>query len=162
MAEIQVHSNIPSARFVLPSDRHYLPGRHVWARMEDGIATVGVSAALGEMLWFAPEVSFWAVEEVGVGDTLATVQGRSGHTVVIGSPVAGQIAGLNELLARAPHALLAQPYGGGWVAQISPRHWQRDQAGLVTAREYRGTLDAELPFGREFCFGGALLPARAA
>ena len=159
MAEIQVHSNVPSARFVLPSDRQYLPHRHVWARLEDGIASVGISAALGEMLWFAPEVEFWAVGEVGVGDTLATVQGRSGRTVAIVAPVAGSIAGLNELLSRAPHALLAQPYGGGWVARIAPACWERDRCDLVGAREYRRRLDEQLPLGREFCFGGALLPS---
>lgn len=158
MADISIQATAASARFVLPSDRHYLAARHVWARMEDGIATVGVSAPLGEMLWFAPEVDFWAVDRVEVGATLATVQGRSGRTVVIGAPVSGSIVALNVLLERAPHALLAQPYGGGWVAQIAPEAWERDQSAFVSARRYRATLDAELPIGRDFCFGGALLP----
>ena len=159
VAEISITRAAPSARFVLPSDRSYLAPRHVWARLDDGVATVGVSAPLGEMLWFAPEVRFWAVERVEVGDTLATVQGRSGRTVTIGSPVAGSVVKLNSLLERAPHALLAQPYGGGWVACIAPERWERDQARLVTARAYRARLDSELPIGRDFCFGGALLPA---
>jgi glycine cleavage system H protein len=148
-----------SARYALPSDRHYLTARHVWAQMQEGVVTVGVTAPLGEMLWFAPEVSFWAVERVDQGQTLATVQGRSGRTVVIGSPVAGSVVALNGLLERAPHALLAQPYGGGWVARIVPDSWQRDHAGMTTARSYRTALDAELPIGREFAFAGALLPA---
>jgi hypothetical protein len=29
----------------------------------------------------------------------------------------------------------------------------------VSARAYRATLDGELPLGRDFCFGGALLPS---
>jgi glycine cleavage system H protein len=159
MAEISIKRAAPSARFVVPSDRRYLAIRHVWASIEEGIATVGVSAPLGEMLWFAPEVRFWAVDRVEAGDTLATVQGRSGRTVTIGSPLSGSVIDLNSLLERAPQALLAQPYGSGWVARIAPDCWERDEAGLVSARSYRGTLDAELPIGREFCFGGALLPA---
>ncbi len=159
MAEISIKRTGAAARFALPSDRRYLVLRHVWASIEDGIATVGVSAPLGEMLWFSPEVRFWAVERVEAGDTLATVQGRSGRTVAITSPITGSVVFLNELLERAPQALLAQPYGSGWVARIAPDCWERDETALVTARSYRTTLDAELPIGREFCFGGALLPS---
>jgi glycine cleavage system H protein len=161
--EIEITRTASAARFVLPSDRHYLPARHVWARIEEGVVTVGVTAPLGEMLWFSPAVAFWAVDRIEVGDTLATVQGRSGHTVAVGSPVSGCVVALNDLLERAPHALLAQPYGGGWVARVEPDRWQLDQAGMVTARAYRSRLDTELPLGRDFCFGGALLaPSRTA
>jgi glycine cleavage system H protein len=159
VAEISITRAGASARYALPSDRQYLAARHVWAQLQEGVATVGVTAALGEMLWFAPEVRFWAVERVDPGQTLATVQGRSGRTVVIGSPVGGAVVALNGLLERAPHALLAQPYGGGWVARIVPDSWERDHAGMTSARSYRAALDAELPIGREFAFGGALLPA---
>ena len=103
---------------------------------------------------------FWAVDRVDVGETLATVQGRSGRTVAVGSPVRGALVELNPLLRRAPHALLAQPYGRGWVARISADRWERDEAGMVPARAYRKVLDADLALGREFCFGGALLAPR--
>lgn len=159
MAEISITRAGPTARFALPTDRHYLAARHVWAQIRDGVTTVGVTAPLGEMLWFTPEIRFWAVERVDAGQTLATVQGRSERTVVIASPVTGTVLALNALLARAPHALLAQPYGGGWVARIVPESWERDHAGMVSARSYRATLDSELPLGRDFCFSGALLPS---
>jgi glycine cleavage system H protein len=158
--DISVAATAPSARFALPSDRQYLAGRHVWAQIEDGIVTVGVTAPLGEVLWYTPDVEFWAVDRVDVGETLATVQGRSGRTVAIGSPVRGALVELNPLLRRAPHALLAQPYGRGWVARISADRWERDEAAMVPAREYRKILDADLALGREFCFGGALLAPR--
>jgi glycine cleavage system H protein len=162
VSEISISSTAPSARFALPSDRGYLSGRHVWARIEEGVATVGVTAPLGEVLWFQPEVDFWAVDQIEKGDTLATVQGRSARTVAIGSPVAGTLLELNDLLERAPHALLAQPYGRGWVAKIAPSCWERDEVDLESARSYRMTIDTELALGREFCFGGALLAPRQA
>src|SRR5215212_5802343 len=56
--EISVAATAPSARFALPSDRQYLAGRHVWAQIEDGIVTVGVTAPLGEVLWYTPDVEF--------------------------------------------------------------------------------------------------------
>jgi len=166
VSEISVVATAPSARFALPSDRQYMPDRHVWARIEDGIATVGVTAPLGEVLWYTPEIEYWAVDRLEVGETLATVQGRSGRTVAVGSPVRGTLVELNPLLRRAPHALLAQPYGRGWVARISAERWERDEAAMVSARDYRKVLDSGLALGREFCFGGALLapppPAAAA
>ena len=89
--DISVAATAPSARFALPSDRQYLAGRHVWAQIEDGIVTVGVTAPLGEVLWYTPDVEFWAVDRVDVGETLATVQGRSGRIVAVGSPVRGAL-----------------------------------------------------------------------
>jgi glycine cleavage system H protein len=160
--DISVAATAPSARFALPSDRQYLAGRHVWAQIEDGIVTVGVTAPLGEVLWYTPDVEFWAVDRVDVGETLATVQGRSGRTVAVGSPVRGTLVELNPLLRRAPHALLAQPYGRGWVARISADRWERDEVAMVPARAYRKLLDSDLALGREFCFGGALLAPRPA
>jgi hypothetical protein len=48
------------------------------------------------------------------------------------------------------------------VARISADTWERDEAAMVSARSYRKILDADLAFGREFCFGGALLAPRPA
>jgi glycine cleavage system H protein len=160
VAEISAFATAPSARFALPSDRHYLAGRHVWAQIEDGIATVGVTAPLGEVLWYTPDIEYWAVDRIDLGETLATVRGRSSRTVAVGSPVSGALVELNPLLRRAPHALLAQPYGRGWVARISADRWERNEAAMVSARNYRKILDADLALGREFCFGGALLAPR--
>jgi glycine cleavage system H protein len=153
-------ANAASARFALPSDRLYLTDRHVWVQMADGIVTVGVTAPLGEALAFTPEVEFWAVDRVGVGDTLATAGGRDGHVVAVAAPVAGSVVELNELLRRAPQALLSQPYRRGWVARLAPECWDRDASRLASARRYREALDRELPVGRDRCLGGALLGPR--
>jgi glycine cleavage system H protein len=149
-----------SARFALPSDRLYMTDRHVWVQTADGIATTGVTALLGEVLAFAPEVEFWAVDRVRVGDTLATADGRDGHVVAVAAPVAGSVVELNEVLLRAPQALLSQPYRSGWVARLAPEHWDRDAARLASAARYREALDRELPVGRDLCLGGALLGPR--
>jgi glycine cleavage system H protein len=161
VAEISAFATAPSARFALPSDRQYLASRHVWAQIEEGIATIGVTAPLGEVLWYTPEIEYWAVDRVDLGETLATVRGRPSCTVAVGSPVSGTLVELNPLLRRAPHALLAQPYGRGWVARIAAERWERDEAAMVSARDYRKVLDADLAVGRDFCFGGALLAPRA-
>jgi glycine cleavage system H lipoate-binding protein len=92
--------------FHLPSSVHYSPERHVWARPdEDGFVTIGVAAPLREVLWHAPDVEFWAVDRVEVGSPLATAQARHGRRIAIGSPVAGTLVEVNELLEVAPQAL---------------------------------------------------------
>jgi len=149
-----------SARFALPSDRLYLTDRHIWAQNAGGIVAVGVTAPLGEALAFAPEVEFWAVERVRVGDTIATADGRDGRVVAVASPVAGSVVELNEVLLRAPQALLNQPYRRGWVARLAPEYWDRDAARLASVKCYREALDRELPVGRDLCLGGALLGPR--
>jgi glycine cleavage system H protein len=153
-------ANSASARFAVPADRLYLTDRHVWAQLEDEIATIGMTAPLREALDFTPEIAFWAVDHVEVGDTLATVGGRDGQVVAIAAPVAGSLIELNEVLERAPQALLSQPYKLGWVARVAPENWDRDAARLVGAGRYREALDRELPVGRDLCFGGALLAPR--
>jgi glycine cleavage system H protein len=153
-------ANSASARFALPADRLYLTDRHVWVQLEDEIATIGMTAPLREAVDFAPEIAFWAVDRVEVGDTLATVDGRDGQVVAIAAPVAGSVVELNEVLERAPQALLNQPYKLGWIARVGPENWDRDAARLVGAGRYREALDRELPVGRDLCFGGALLAPR--
>ena len=50
----------------------------MWAQIEDGIVTVGVTAPLGEVLWYTPEVEYWAVDRVDVGETLRDRPGPLG------------------------------------------------------------------------------------
>jgi glycine cleavage system H protein len=151
-----------SSPFHLPASVHYLPERHVWARPdEDGLVTVGVAAPLREMLWHAPDVEFWAVDRVEVGSTIATARARHERLIAIGSPIAGSVVEVNELLDVAPHALVLQPYIRGWVARVHADNWERDSTGLLSgstgAAEYRERLARSLARGRPEAFAGVLL-----
>jgi glycine cleavage system H protein len=151
-----------TVHFELPTWVHYLAERHVWARPDDEcFVTVGVAAPLREVLWHAPEVEFWAVDRVEVGSTIATARARGGRQIAIVSPLAGTIVEVNELLDVAPHALVAQPYVGGWVARVHPDNWERDSVGLLSGwtgvAEYRDQLTRTLARGRPAAFAGVLL-----
>lgn len=150
-----------AARFALPADRHYLIARHVWARLDDGLVTVGVAAPLREVLYATPEVDVWAVDRVEAGGPLLTVQGREGRTVLVCSPVAGSVVEINPLLARATHTLLTQPYSRGWVARLDPDNWERDVAAMELASQYRSRVEVDLIAGREECFAQVVLPRAA-
>jgi glycine cleavage system H protein len=151
-----------SVHFHLPTSVHYLPERHVWARPDaEGLVTVGVASPLREVLWHAPEVEYWAVDRVDVGSTIATARARHGRQIAIGSPLAGTVVEVNELLEVAPHALVLQPYVRGWVARVHPDNWERDATGLVSGwtgvAEYRERLTRTLARGRPAAFAGVLL-----
>jgi glycine cleavage system H protein len=151
-----------SVLFHLPASVHYFPERHVWARPEgDGFVTVGVAAPLREVLWHSPEVDFWAVDRVDVGSPIATARARHGRRIAIGSPLAGTLVEVNELLEVAPHALVFQPYLRGWVARIYADNWERDAVGLLSgsagAAEYRARLERSLARSRPAAFAGVLL-----
>ncbi len=146
-----------AARFELPADRHYLIDRHVWARLEDGIATVGVAAPLREVLYATPAIEVWAVDRIEAGGPLLTAEGRGGRTVVVASPITGSVLELNPLLERATHTLVTQPYRHGWVARVAPERWERDVAVLEGASSYRTAMDLELAAGRDSCFAHVLL-----
>lgn len=150
-----------AARFALPADRHYLSARHVWARLDDGIVTVGVAAPLREVLYATPAVDVWAVDRVEAGGPLLTVQGREDRTVLVATPVAGSVIEVNPLLARATHTLLTQPYSRGWVARLDPDNWDRDVAAMNLASQYRSAVELELLAGRESCFAEVVLPRAA-
>ncbi len=151
-----------NVHFHLPASVHYLPERHVWARLdEEGLVTVGVAAPLRAVLWHAPEVEFWAVDRVEVGSTIATARARLGRTIAIASPVAGAVVEVNDLLDVAPHALVLQPYIRGWVARVHADNWERDSATLLSgstgAAQYRARLEGALARGRPAAFAGVLL-----
>ena len=152
-----------SSPFHLPTSVHYLPDRHVWARLEDdgGLVTVGVAAPLREVLWHAPEIEFWAVDRVEVGSTIATARARHGRLIAISSPLAGAVVEVNQLLDIAPHALVIQPYIRGWVARVHADNWERDSAVLLSgangAARYREQLERTLAQGRPEAFAEVLL-----
>ena len=148
--------------FHLPASVHYSPKQHVWARPdEDGFVTIGVAAPLREVLWHAPDVEYWAVDRVDVGSPIATAQARHGRRIAIGSPVAGTLVEVNELLEVAPQALVFQPYVRGWVARVYADNWERDSVGLLSgsagAAEYRARLERTLALSRPSAFAEVLL-----
>jgi glycine cleavage system H lipoate-binding protein len=120
-----------------------------------------VTAPLGEVLWYTPDVEFWAVDRVEVGSPIATAQARHGRRIAIASPVAGTVVEVNELLEIAPHALVFQPYIRGWVARVYADNWDRDSVGLLSgsagAAEYRERLERSLALSRPGAFAGVLL-----
>jgi glycine cleavage system H protein len=131
----------------LPEELYYIVGKHVWARKEGELVTVGmtdVAQSLAKtIIAVTPKAPGKAVQK---GRNIATVE--SGKWVgPVTAPISGEIVEVNEALIASPGLVNSDPYGAGWVARLRPADWSGDAAELVTGpegiEEYRLFLDAE-------------------
>jgi glycine cleavage system H protein len=131
----------------IPDDLYYVIDKHVWARVDGDLVTVGMTDVAQHLA-----KSIIAVTPKKPGRTVA--RGRNIATVESGkwvgpvpAPVTGEIAEVNTELAATPSLINSDPYGAGWVARIRPSDWDAEVADLVTGQDgvdaYRRFLDAE-------------------
>ncbi len=130
-----------------PDDRRYTD-QHEWALVHgtDGTSTVvrvGITDhaqdALGDIVFVQlPEVG----DEVGPGTPIGEVESTKSVSDVY-APVTGVVAAVNERLADAPETINADPYGAGWLVDISVRGEGGDPIGqLLDADAYQALVDA--------------------
>lgn len=131
----------------LPEDLYYLVERHVWARRDGDLVTVGMTDVAQNLAKTIISVTLKpAGKAVKKGRTVATVE--SGKWVgPVPAPVGGEIVEVNESLVSSPSIINADPYSAGWVARIRPDDWDAEAGDLVTGADgieaYRQFLDAE-------------------
>jgi glycine cleavage system H protein len=131
----------------LPDDLYYLVERHVWARRDGGLVTVGMTDVAQNLAKRIISVTLKdAGKPVKKGRTVATVE--SGKWVgPVPAPVGGEIVEINKALVSTPDVINADPYGAGWVARLRPDDWDGESGDLVTGaagiEAYRSFLDAE-------------------
>lgn len=131
----------------LPDDLYYVVEKHVWARWDGDLVTVGMTDVAQNMAKTIIAVTPKAAgKPVKKGRNVATVE--SGKWVgPVPAPVGGEITEVNEALAATPGLINSDPYGAGWVARLRPDDWETDAADLVFGPDgveaYRRFLDAE-------------------
>jgi glycine cleavage system H protein len=130
-----------------PDDRRYTD-QHEWALVHgtDGTATVvrvGITDhaqdALGDIVFVQlPEVG----DEVTPGTPIGEVESTKSVSDIY-APVAGIVAAVNGQLVDAPETINADPYGGGWLVDISVHGEGGDPIGaLLDADAYQALVDA--------------------
>jgi glycine cleavage system H protein len=131
----------------LPDDLYYVVEKHVWARRDGDLVTVGMTDVAQNMAKTIIAVTPKAAgKPVKKGRNIATVE--SGKWVgPVPAPVSGEIAEVNGALTASPSLINSDPYGAGWVARLRPSDWDADAADLAFGAEgieaYRQFLDAE-------------------
>lgn len=130
-----------------PDDRRYTD-QHEWALVHgtDGTSTVvrvGITDhaqdALGDIVFVQlPQVG----DEVAPGTPIGEVESTKSVSDVY-APVAGVVAAVNEVLADAPETINTDPYGAGWLVEISVGTEGGDPiGGLLDADAYQASLDS--------------------
>ncbi|GAB3197338.1 glycine cleavage system protein GcvH [Geodermatophilus arenarius] len=130
-----------------PDDRRYTD-QHEWALVQGSgeagtVVRVGITDhaqdALGDIVFVQlPEVG----EEVGPGNPIGEVESTKSVSDVY-SPVAGTVSAVNEALGDAPETINADPYGTGWLVEITVAGDGGDPtADLLDAAAYQALVDA--------------------
>jgi glycine cleavage system H protein len=108
-----------------------------WVRLENGIATVGISDyaqdALGDVVYF--EFSVEVGDTVKAGGQLGQVDSAKASSEVI-LPVSGVVTEINESVSDNAEILNSDPYGEGWLLRIKVDD-QAELEKLLTADAYQ-------------------------
>lgn len=91
---------------------------HEWVRVDNGVATVGISAFAVEAL---TDLVFMQLPKVGrkvsAGEAFGEIESVKAVSDLY-SPVNGEVTAVNEELPNKLETLNKDPYGAGWVAKI--------------------------------------------
>lgn len=108
---------------------------HEWVLVEEDVCTLGITEFAQEELG---EVVYVELPEVGqvfdAGDEIGTIESVKAVAEVY-TPVAGEIAEINEAIADDPEVLNEDPHGDGWLVKIQFSS-ASDLKKLMSAEEY--------------------------
>jgi len=116
---------------VIPDDLRYT-AEHEWVRdLGDGRVRIGIThyaqEALGDVVYVSlPE----AGTTVDAGQSFGEVESTKSVSEIY-APLAGEVVARNDALESQPELVNADPYGDGWIAELS-----------VAADGLSGLLDA--------------------
>ena len=94
---------------------------HEWIRVENDVATVGITSYAQEKLG---ELVFVELPSIGAaldkGAVVATVESVKAASEVY-APVGGVVVAVNDRLSEAPELVNADPMGDGWLFKMKLR-----------------------------------------
>jgi glycine cleavage system H protein len=118
----------------VPDDLMY-SADHEWVRIDGTTARIGITDyaqdALGDVVFVqAPAVG----TTVAAGESFSEVESTKSVSDIY-APIAGTVARVNERLADEPALVNTDPYGDGWLCEISMS--DTDVSHLLDAAAYR-------------------------
>ncbi|ANN19384.1 glycine cleavage system protein H [Amycolatopsis orientalis] len=116
----------------IPQDLKYTK-EHEWLRVEDGVATVGITAFAAESLG---DIVFVQLPSVGDTVTAGEVFGEVESTKSVSelyAPVDGEVVEVNEATTDTPEVINSDPYAEGWLLKV---RLSGDVPALLDAQAY--------------------------
>lgn len=122
----------------VPEDLKYTKS-HEWVRVNEGVATVGITDHAQAELTDVVFVELPAVgKSVKAGDAVAVVESVKTASDIY-SPVSGEVVEANTKLADSPDLVNSSPYEDGWFYQIKLAD-ASELDGLMSAEDYRSQI----------------------
>ena len=125
---------------MIPDDLKYTR-EHEWVRAgEDGRVRIGITHYAQDALG---DVVFVSLPEVGTAVTSGQAFGEVESTKSVSeiyAPVGGEVVARNEALDQRPDLVNQDPYGEGWLVEISGAG--ADLGELLDADAYRGLTES--------------------
>ncbi len=103
---------------LIPNDLSYT-AQHEWVKITDGVARIGITDyahdALGDVVFVGvPSLGSSVVAEQSFTEVESTKSVSD-----IYAPVSGTVTAVNDALATQPELLNKDPYGAGWICEIT-------------------------------------------
>jgi glycine cleavage system H protein len=126
---------------VIPPDLRYTK-EHEWLRLQDGIATVGITDYAQDQLG---DIVFVELPPPGKQLTQLAVFGEIESVKAVSelySPVSGEVVESNAALADKPELVNDSPYGEGWIIKVRlTAESEIDE--LLTAGQYSELIEQQ-------------------
>ncbi|MGA2433463.1 MAG: glycine cleavage system protein GcvH [Acidimicrobiales bacterium] len=116
----------------IPSDLRYSKD-HEWAKADGAVVRIGITDyaqdALGDVVFVdLPKVG----ATLNAGEALGEVESTKSVSEIY-APVSGTVTAVNDSLTNSPESVNADPYGDGWICEIT----------TTSGSEYETLLDAQ-------------------
>ncbi|WP_291781398.1 glycine cleavage system protein GcvH [Cecembia sp.] len=123
----------------LPEELKYTKD-HEWVRLENGIATIGITEfaqrELGDIVYVEVET---VGETIEAGEVFGTVEAVKTVSDLF-MPLEGEIIEFNEELESSPELVNDSPYGDGWMIKVKISTDLPED--LLSAEEYAELIGA--------------------
>ena len=112
---------------------HLYTKDHEWAKIEDGVAIMGITDHAQEQLGELTFVELPASgQDVEIGDELGVVESSKAASDIY-SPVTGTVTEVNSNLEEKPELINEDCYEAGWICKID----------ITDDNSYKDLMDAE-------------------
>ena len=115
---------------------------HEWVRVEGQRAIVGITyyaqEQLGDVVYVELPEPGSQVSQFEVCGTIESVKTVSD----LFAPVSGEVAAINETLDDSPELINQEPYGSGWILEVTMADVS-DLDRLLSAEEYEALIRAK-------------------
>ena len=113
---------------------------HEWVKIEDGIATIGITdfaqKELGDIVYVDVDSLDEELNEEEVFGSIEAVKTVSDLFM----PVSGEVIEFNETLEDQPELVNTDPYGEGWIVKVKVSDKNEDN--LLDAKAYKEVIGA--------------------